>query len=175
MGEAKMKITIGSLNPTKVGAVKNIFKQFVVEGLNVPSNVSDQPMTDHETMQGAINRGHNARIEGNSEIGIGLEGGVIIENERLFLCNWGALVYENEVILASGAKILLPSEFIADLQNGTELAVLMERYTNEKDIRSKEGAVGIFTNGRITRTQIFEHICELLLGQYEFQKQKEDK
>ncbi|PGS56357.1 DUF84 family protein [Bacillus sp. AFS041924] len=165
-----MNLTIGSLNPTKVGAVKNVFKHFSVLGLDVPSNVSNQPLTDQETMHGAINRAHNARMAGESEIGIGLEGGVIIENDLLFLCNWGALVYENEVILASGAKILLPSEFINDLQNGTELAVLMERYTNEKDIRSKEGAVGIFTNGRISRTQIFEHICELLFGQFEFKK-----
>ncbi|MEH7513852.1 DUF84 family protein [Gottfriedia acidiceleris] len=169
-----MKIIIGSLNPTKVGAVKKVFKEFNVEGLNVSSNVSNQPLTDQETMHGAINRAHNARVAGESEIGIGLEGGVIIENDRLFLCNWGALVYENEVILASGAKILLPSEFINELRNGTELAVLMERYTNEKDIRSKEGAVGVFTNGRITRTEIFEHISELLLGQYEFKKRKED-
>ncbi|MES9683569.1 inosine/xanthosine triphosphatase [Bacillus sp. AFS001701] len=169
-----MKIIIGSLNPTKVGAVKKVFNQYKVEGLNVPSNVSNQPLTDQETMQGAINRAHNARVAGESEIGIGLEGGVIIENDRLFLCNWGALVYENEVILASGAKILLPSEFINELRNGTELAVLMERYTNEKDIRSKEGAVGVFTNGRITRTEIFKHICELLFGQYEFKKRKEE-
>ncbi|PEL12436.1 DUF84 family protein [Bacillus sp. AFS017336] len=168
-----MKITIGSLNPTKVGAVQIVFKDFSVSGINVPSNVSNQPLTDLETMNGAVNRAHNARLAGGSEIGIGLEGGVIIENDKLFLCNWGALVYENDVVLASGAKIILPSEFISELQNGTELAVLMEHYTNEKDIRSKEGAVGIFTNGRITRTQIFEHICELLLGQYEFKKLKE--
>ncbi|MEE6452282.1 DUF84 family protein [Gottfriedia acidiceleris] len=169
-----MKITIGSLNPTKVRAVQKVFKEFKVEGLNVPSNVSNQPITDHETMQGAINRAHNAKNEGHSEIGIGLEGGVMIEGGILFLCNWGALVYENEVILASGAKILLPSEFINELRNGTELSVLMERYTNEKDIRSKEGAVGVFTNGRITRTEIFEHICELLFGQLEFKKRKEE-
>jgi len=164
-----MKITIGSLNPTKVDAVKSVFRHFEVIGKNVPSNVSNQPMTDQETMEGAINRANNAKREGNSEIGIGLEGGVIIENNRLFLCNWGALVYENETILASGAKILLPREFIIELKNGTELAEIMETYTNEKDIRSKEGAVGIFTNGQITRTQIFEHISKLLLGQYEFQ------
>ncbi|PGM55681.1 DUF84 family protein [Bacillus sp. AFS053548] len=169
-----MKITIGSLNPTKVGAVQKVFNEFKVEGLKVPSNVSNQPMTDHETMEGAINRALNAKNEGKSDIGIGLEGGVIIEGDRLFLCNWGALVYENEVILASGAKILLPSEFIHELRNGTELSVLMERYTNEKDIRSKEGAVGVFTNGRITRTEIFEHICELLFGQYEFKKRKQE-
>jgi inosine/xanthosine triphosphatase len=169
-----MKIIIGSLNPTKVGAVKKVFNQYKVEGIIVPSNVSNQPLTDQETMQGAINRAHNARVAGESEMGIGLEGGVIIENDRLFLCNWGALVYENEVILASGAKILLPSEFINELRNGTELALLMERYTNEKDIRSKEGAVGVFTNGRITRTEIFEHICELLFGQYEFKKRKQE-
>ncbi|MEH6938022.1 DUF84 family protein [Bacillus sp. JJ664] len=164
-----MKITIGSLNPTKVEAVKSVFRHFEVIGKNVPSNVSNQPMTDQETMEGAINRAKNAKREGNSEIGIGLEGGVIIENDRLFLCNWGALVYENETILASGAKILLPREFIKELQSGIELSEIMESYTNEKDIRSKEGAVGIFTNGQITRTQIFEHISKLLLGQFEFQ------
>ena len=164
-----MKITIGSLNPTKVEAVKSVFHHYEVIGKNVPSNVSNQPMTDQETMEGAINRANNAKRDGNSEIGIGLEGGVIIENDRLFLCNWGALVYENETILASGAKILLPREFMKELKNGIELSDIMDSYTNEKDIRSKEGAVGIFTNGQITRTQIFEHISKLLLGQYEFQ------
>lgn len=168
-----MIITIGSLNPTKVNAVKNVFENFNVKGLEVASNVSAQPMSDNETMTGAINRANNAKQEGNSDIGIGLEGGIMFERDQLFLCNWGALVYENETILASGAKILLPSEFINDLQNGFELSTIMENYTNEKDIRSKEGAVGIFTNGRITRTQIFEHICKLLIGQYEFRKNQQ--
>jgi inosine/xanthosine triphosphatase len=165
-----MKIAIGSLNPTKVQAVEKVFKDDTVLSISVPSDVSNQPLTDDETMKGAINRAYHSRTESKADMGIGLEGGVIISGDKLLLCNWGALAYNGGVLVASGAKILLPSEFIPALQDGRELAELMEGYTKKKDIRSKEGAIGIFTNGRITRQQMFEHVCELLLGQLEYLK-----
>jgi len=166
-----MKIAIGSLNPTKVQAVEKVFKDDTVLSISVPSDVSNQPLTDDETMRGAMNRAYHSRTESKADMGIGLEGGVIISGEKLLLCNWGALEYDGGVLVASGAKILLPNEFIPALLEGRELAELMEGYTKKKDIRSKEGAIGIFTNGRITRQQMFEHVCELLLGQLEYIKQ----
>jgi len=45
---------------------------------------------------------------------------------------------------------------------------VMEQYTQQKDIRQGTGAVGIFTQGLVSRQMMFEHIVSLLVGQYLF-------
>ena len=44
----------------------------------------------------------------------------------------------------------------------------MEQYTKRRDIRQGAGAVGIFTQGLVSRQMMFEHIVSLLIGQYLF-------
>ncbi|CAM5585098.1 inosine/xanthosine triphosphatase OS=Lysinibacillus sphaericus OX=1421 GN=yjjX PE=4 SV=1 [Lysinibacillus sphaericus] len=44
----------------------------------------------------------------------------------------------------------------------------MEQYTQRLDIRQGAGAVGIFTQGIVSRQTMFEHIVALLVGQYLF-------
>ncbi|GAJ57774.1 DUF84 family protein, partial [Geobacillus thermoleovorans] len=44
----------------------------------------------------------------------------------------------------------------------------MEAYTGRRNVRRKEGAVGVLTNGRVDRSAMFSHIVELLAGQYEW-------
>ncbi|RHW40785.1 DUF84 family protein [Neobacillus notoginsengisoli] len=169
-----MKIIIGSKNPAKVSAVKNAFQtddsiEFIA--MDIPSGVSAQPFSDEETIEGAINRAHAALEEGNGEIGIGLEGGVNATKHGLFLCNWGALVQEGfPPIIAGGARIPLPDEIAGKLLAGRELGPVMDDYTKKKDIRENEGAVGVFTNGQISRTEMFTHVTKLLAGQYEYRK-----
>lgn len=168
-----LKVAIGSKNPAKIRSVREIVEPlgWEVDGIDVPSDVSAQPFSDAETRKGAYNRGL-ACVNQGYDIGIGLEGGVEDTEEGLFLCNWGALVTsEKDTYYASGAKILLPGEISSKVRSGMELGDVMAEYTNQKDIRKKEGAVGIFTAGRITRSDMFAHVVNLLIGQYEFQKQ----
>lgn len=164
-----MKVAIGSKNKTKVGAVENVFSAlnpFIVS-VNVPSGVSAQPFSDEETMIGAQNRAQKALIETESDIGIGLEGGVMETKEGLLLCNWGALkVKDGFEFIASGARILLPDEVAKGLRQGFELSQVMDEYTSKHDVRSKEGAIGIFTHGLIPREEMFTHVVKMLLGQY---------
>jgi non-canonical (house-cleaning) NTP pyrophosphatase len=49
-----------------------------------------------------------------------------------------------------------------------ELAEAMEVYTNQKNIRKKEGAIGIFTNGHVDRTAMFYQVVLMLKGQLDF-------
>ena len=56
------------------------------------SEVSAQPLSDNETMTGAINRAKNALKSEDAQIGVGLEGGVVKTEHGYFLCNWGAIV-----------------------------------------------------------------------------------
>jgi inosine/xanthosine triphosphatase len=171
-----MKIAVGTTNPAKLEAVKKVFdvNTEIISG-KVPSGVSEQPFSDEETIRGAINRAKAAQIEFSSDIAIGLEGGVTETPFGLMLCNWGALVSENEKVtpmIAGGARILLPEYISARLRNGEELGPVMDDFCNKNDIRSHEGAVGIFTNGRVKRDAMFKHVVELLKGQYEYHSQK---
>ena len=65
----KSKIIVASKNPIKINAVKlgysKVFSNldFECEGVSVPSDVSDQPMSNQETLQGAINRAIHAKSD----------------------------------------------------------------------------------------------------------------
>ena len=67
MGANKLKVLVGSKNPTKIKAVSEAFKRVfkknsvVVSGVGVPSGVSDQPMGSNETKTGAENRLKNLK------------------------------------------------------------------------------------------------------------------
>jgi len=166
-----MKVVVGSMNKAKVQAVQAVVpNNWIVSSMNASSGVSDQPFSDEETIQGAINRAENALHQTDAQLAIGLEGGVVETPFGLFLCNWAALMRKdnNKVYIAGGARIPLPVEVAKELRKGRELGPVMDEYTNTVDVRSNDGAVGIFTNGKITRAKMFEHIIELLIGQYEY-------
>ncbi|MBM7572828.1 DUF84 family protein [Aquibacillus albus] len=166
-----MKIFIGSKNPTKIQAVANVFPKYQIEDADVPSNVSSQPFSDKETLEGAINRAKACASMEKNTIGIGLEGGVAEMDMGLFLCNWGALVDGNgNLFVASGARILLPDEITEELKKGVELGQVMDDYTKKQNVRKKEGAIGIFTNELVKREEMFTHVIKLLKGQSDYKK-----
>ena len=63
------KIVLASKNPVKRRAVENGFcrifpdDEFSIQTVSVPSGVSDQPLTDAETLVGACNRAEIAMAE----------------------------------------------------------------------------------------------------------------
>lgn len=68
-------IAVGSKNQVKIRAARNGFKKVLkyteeeaeslltLEGFDVPSGISDQPLSDEETLKGAINRAEAAYNE----------------------------------------------------------------------------------------------------------------
>jgi inosine/xanthosine triphosphatase len=167
-------IAVGSKNPTKVEAVKQVFEKdtIVVKGLQVASGVSEQPFSDQDTRAGAIHRAREC-VKAGADAGIGLEGGVMESEAGMLSVNWGALVDQNgRQIIASGARYPLPEEIAKGVRQGNELGEVIDEFTARKDVRKKEGAVGIFTNGLITRNELYVHIVRLLAGQYQFYDQK---
>ena len=79
----RSKIIIASKNPIKIKSTKLGFQRvfahmdFEFEGVSVTSNVSDQPMTNRETLQGATNRATHAKIDfPNALYWVGIEGGI---------------------------------------------------------------------------------------------------
>ncbi|MBY7143905.1 DUF84 family protein [Virgibacillus sp. NKC19-3] len=165
-----MNILVGSMNPAKIKAAQDVFPSYSITPKHVLSKVSPQPFSDEETREGAINRALQcATSNPKNVIGIGLEGGVMDVDNQLYLSNWGALVSPNGAIYtASGARIILPQEFAEPLKNGMELGDMMDRYAKKIGVRKKEGAIGIFTGGLISRHEMFAHVVRLLRGQWEY-------
>ena len=119
-----MKVIVGSTNQVKVTAVKEVLEPIGQEvmGTNVPSGVSNQPFSDAETVAGASNRAEACLKFG--QIGIGLEAGVEYLNEQLYLVNWGVLkTQDGQTFYAGGTRLPLPTELIAPLEAGAELAM----------------------------------------------------
>lgn len=160
------KIIVGSLNETKVDAVKKIFPEYAIAAVKAPSNVLAQPIGDEMTRMGAINRARFAKQSETCDYGIGFEGGVTFIGGKLFLCNWGALVGGDDMLFtASAFHIPLPDAFIEPILAGKELGDLIEAYSKRRYSRTKEGAIGLFTNELVVRNDIYVHIATLLKGQ----------
>ncbi|MBO0996165.1 DUF84 family protein [Bacillus sp. SD075] len=164
-----MKIAVGSKNPAKVSAVLGVYEEAEIISLQVESGVPEQPFSDKETMEGAMTRARNCLIHSDAELGIGLEGGVVKMGQGLFLCNWGAMATrDGEVFVAGGARIPLPGIVAEKLLDGEELGPVMDAFTRQENSSKKEGAIGVITEGRITRGEMFLHIMRMLAGQYEY-------
>ncbi len=170
-----MLVAIGTKNKAKTAAIKNIVNTFFdnvkFEQFNVPSEVSEQPFSNEETRRGAINRAINTLKVSHADLSFGLEGGVCEIDGLMYCCNWGAVALKDGTIISSaGAQFILPEEIANELRIGKELGPVMDAFTKKNDTRSSSGAVGVFTAGLVNRTEMFEHIVKLLIGQYLYQQ-----
>lgn len=173
-----MEFVIGSTNHAKVQATKDVlavhFPEATVTSIEINSGVSNQPFSDEETRLGAINRAFRARNLHGNMVGIGLEGGVRISGENLYICNWGALVLpDGKRFTAGGAQIPLPEDIAKEIRRGGELGPVIDDYFSAKGLRQKEGAMGMFTAGAVTRVDLFTHILHLLIGQLKYSLQQD--
>ena len=169
-----MKVVVGSLNPVKIGALKEAFKSYEYDifGVSVDSQVSAQPLSHEETRDGAINRARNCVKEADADLGFGLEGGVFVSSNLLYLCSWGALAdKEGSVCVVSGPTFRLPDAFKEPLFEGKELNDVMHTLLGIKELGSKEGAIGYFTKGVTNRKEVFTQMVQILFGQYRFYRE----
>src|SRR3972149_5693031 len=85
-----MKVVVGSTNPVKIEATKRAFQKvwpknkWQVVGIEVPSGVSHQPMTDKVAIKSA-----------RADFGVGLEGGLQKFEGIWFDTGWIVIVDKN--------------------------------------------------------------------------------
>jgi inosine/xanthosine triphosphatase len=158
--DAILRVAVGSTNPVKVAAAQSVigkaYPEAVVQAVDVPSRVSSQPMSDEETIAGAINRAQAARLALDADLGVGLEGGVQPSAWGWLLCSWVAVVDRyGRLGLGSAGRIQLPPALIGAVQNGQELGLAMDGLAGMTDSRRGPGAVGILTNELVKRADAF--------------------
>ncbi|MFW5853061.1 MAG: DUF84 family protein [Patescibacteria group bacterium] len=130
-----MKIAIGTTSENKTAIVKAFFgdiKNFMIVPCDVSSGVTDQPLDEFTTREGAINRAKNAfemTLETDIDFSLGLEGGlVLIDNTYFLLCV--AVITDNSGVDIVGMSDTLPlPQYVSDqIANGKEFGVSIREF-----------------------------------------------
>ena len=165
-------IAVGSTNPVKIGAVRAVLggvaPQASVEGIAVPSTVSDQPFGDEETIRGARARAVAARERLGADLGVGLEGGVVeLPDGSMQTCAWAVVVDAAGTSGVGGSLAMpLPSSVAAMIRAGVELGVAMDRLVGAHGTKHGSGAVGILTSGLVDRQRAYENLVTYALAPF---------
>lgn len=158
-----MKVAVGSANPVKVDATRLAFEQvwpdetWEVEGVKVDSGVSDQPMSDAESIKGATNRAKAALAATGADYGAGLEGGLENVDGNWLECGVVVIVdAKGRRGIGSTCRMEMPPGMLADIQAGEELGDVADRWFDRHNLKHKEGFFGMMTDGAIDRTAAYK-------------------
>jgi inosine/xanthosine triphosphatase len=158
-----IKIVIASNNPVKIHAALRGFqkafpgREFEAKSIQVASGVSDQPMTDEETLQGAQNRVTAARtLIPDGDFWVGIEGGVEWMGSDLAVFAW--IVIESQEISGKGktGTFFLPPKLTELVRSGKELGEADDIFFNRKNSKQENGAIGILTKDLVDRRKLYE-------------------
>jgi inosine/xanthosine triphosphatase len=163
-----MKIVVASENPVKISAVKNGFRAFYhdveIESVLAGSGVSDQPLTDRETLIGARNRATEARKKiHDADFWVGIEGGVQSEENGLAAFAWIVIYGAGKKGEARTATFMLPGKVGHLVAGGLELGAANDLVFSESNSKQKNGAVGLLTHNEIDRAELYRHAVILAL------------
>lgn len=161
-------IVVGSENDAKVRPVRDVFETVApsvkVVGVSVPSGVRDQPIGFEETLLGARNRARSAALLEGATWGVGLEGGVEFDAEgRCWLFGVVCVVHEGREATARSASLRLPGSVGDRVRRGEELGPVMDELVGEVGVKTRGGAVGHFTSGLLTRSDVWRQALILAL------------
>lgn len=164
-----MRIAIGSRREPKLAGVTLALERLAdlhwpgdevaLAPVEVVSGQADTPLSAEATLAGARTRarGALAAVPGAS-FGLGLEGGVEVLGRtplQVVLRNW-AVAWDGRLEgIGSSAGILLPESVAAAVLAGEDLAAVIDRHANERDVRSRRGAFGVLTAGILTRADAY--------------------
>lgn len=162
-----IKIVVASKNPVKLNAVKEGLSVFVDEvfdliGVSVESGVSDQPMSDAETLLGAENRVKNARTQfPEYDYYVGIEGGVEDSASGLMAFAWVVISNGKQTGKARTTTFMLPPRVAELVHQGFELGDADDIVFAKSNSKQQNGAVGLLTNDAITRKSLYLQAVQL--------------
>lgn len=165
------KVYIGSKNPVKLACTKIGFESafgenatFEFIGKSVPSDVSDQPMTNEETLTGALNRAMYLKAKyADGDFFVGLEGGIQKMGTEMEAFAWVVIENNGAIGKARTSTFQLPPQIVDLINLGVELGHADDLVFKRKNSKQGNGAVGILTNNIIDRVEYYRHAVVLAL------------
>ena len=165
------EVVVASTNPVKINTTEIGFAKmfprivFKVRGVSIKSNILDQPMSEEETLTGAINRANNvSMIEPHADYWVGIEGGLEKVGEEMESFAW-IVVKSKDGKFGKGrtGSFFLPKEVIKLINEGKELGEADDIIFGLTNSKQANGAVGILTGNVLTRTAFYEPAVILAL------------
>jgi inosine/xanthosine triphosphatase len=154
-----MKVIVGSMNPVKLNATKNILKNIYnnldVSTVNVDSGIPDQPFGLNETIKGAINRAKSAYSD-EYDLSVGIESGLMETPNSLtgyIDLQWCAIFDGDIVTLGVSSGFEYPPEVVKEVLNGVEVGDVMDKITGIEELGQKKGAVSYLSRDMLNRTE----------------------
>ncbi|MGB9845044.1 inosine/xanthosine triphosphatase [Methanothermobacter tenebrarum] len=162
-----MKVKVGSQNPVKIKATKNVLEKIYtkvqVEGVKVDPGVPSQPIGLEQTIKGAINRARRAYQD--CDLSIGIESGLLEAPYTLtgyIDLQWCATYNGKTITLGVSAGFEYPPKVIKEvLEGGKEVGDIMDKITGIQNLGEKTGAIYHLTKGLLDRTENTEQ-CILM-------------
>lgn len=166
-----MKILIGTKNPGKIEGAKQAFEKYFdnveIEGVQVSSNVGDQPINE-EILQGAKNRVKNLKeyaINNNIEADfyISSEGGI-----TNLLGEWidiNAVVIEDSKgfqSIGTSQGFPIPNKYLDEIKQ-TELGKVMDKIFNGKELGKGKGGINFLTKDEVSRIDLVKNAFVMAL------------
>ncbi len=166
-----MKVVVSSANPVKLSATRQAFEATFtdaaidVHSYTVSSGVSDQPMYDRETRQGAINRARSAKEAiTDGDFWVGLEGGLEMIDGELMASAWMAVFGQSkEPGLSRTMGLPIPPAIRELIDDGMELGDANDRVFSTQHSKRQGGAYGLLTDGRVTRESVYAETLMIAL------------
>lgn len=169
-----MKLVIGSKNPAKVRAVKEIIQEYpsltgsLVLPFNVSSGVADQPLSLEETIAGAKNRARKAFWE--CDYSFGLESGLmaVVGSKTGYFDVCVCAIYDGQdyhLGLSSAWEFPNPAITKSMIEEGLDMSQAINQHglTNNPKIGEEQGAIGLLTKGRLTRQEYTKQAIRMAL------------
>jgi inosine/xanthosine triphosphatase len=167
-----VKILVGSGNPVKITAARDVFAAHFGEveaaGYEVASGVPAMPVGD-DTFIGAENR-VRALLALSSQRGlaadycVGLEGGTVAWHGR-WLAFGVSCIADATGRTGFGVSPMyeLPPGIADALVMGEELGAVIDRLSGERNTKQRGGAIGYLTQGRVDRRLLYAQGLEMAL------------
>ena len=166
------KIIVASENPVKINASLAGFRrmfpdeEFSVEGVSVESGISDQPIGNEETYQGACNRLDNVQEKSpNADYWVGIEGGIEITDSGMQVAAWIVIRSRNgQFGKGKSSTFVLPPEVAKHVHEGKELGTATDIVFSKINSKQGGGSIAELTGGVLNRTGYYEEavICALI-------------
>lgn len=162
-------VVVATTNPAKIRAILHAFHEIYgescceIESVDVASGVPEQPLGNEETRAGARNRVNNARLaRPNADFWVAIEAG--IDEGSTF--SWVVIENSEQRGESRSATLPLPEVILKKIREGEALGPAMSSYTGIDEIGRKEGAIGVFTAGKLTRASVYHQAVILALSPF---------
>ena len=159
-----MKVLIATKNPGKIEGAKRalskFYEDFEIEGINVPSNVSEQPVNE-DIFNGAKNRVKNLKTYAN-------ENNI---NADLFLAIESGINHffgENNQLqsVATSPSFPVPKKYVDEII-ATDLSKVMDKiFEEDKDRGKKGGGIQLLTHNQVSRIDLTESAFIMALTKF---------